>query len=246
MAIVYQATNLVNGKRYIGLTGRTLKKRRAGHLQAARGTKSNMIFHKAIRKHGAHAFEWKVRHDFLFDEDAIVCEASLIAKEKPEYNLSGGQGILGLRHSSETKARLRERAIRHIPLFLTYRHLGAEAVSRKVVCTDDGKEYSSASEAARIYGVAKSAIIELCNGNHPHRHSIGGRHFRYAEETQSEKDAHEKRASGRRRSKLNAEMVRQIRALRGTMSYSKIGSQFGVSGATVGDVLFGRCWSHVE
>jgi hypothetical protein len=54
--------------------------------------------------------------------------------------------------------------------------------SRKVLCLDDGKIYQSASEAARIYNVAKSAVIELCLGKN-NRKTVGGLKFKYVEET---------------------------------------------------------------
>jgi hypothetical protein len=53
--------------------------------------------------------------------------------------------------------------------------------SRKVLCLDDGKIYQSASEAARIYNVARSAVIELCLGKN-NRQSVGGFKFKYVEE----------------------------------------------------------------
>jgi hypothetical protein len=59
---------------------------------------------------------------------------------------------------------------------------GPMKISRKVLCLDDGEIYPSASEAARIYNVAKSAIIELCLGKN-NRKTVGGLKFKYVEET---------------------------------------------------------------
>jgi hypothetical protein len=58
---------------------------------------------------------------------------------------------------------------------------GPMKISRKVLCLDDGKIYQSASEAARIYNVAKSAVIELCLGKN-NRKSVGGLKFKYVED----------------------------------------------------------------
>lgn len=50
--------------------------------------------------------------------------------------------------------------------------------ARRVQCLADGKEYPSASSAAAAYGVAKSALIEMCLGKNG-RASVGGLAFQY-------------------------------------------------------------------
>lgn len=94
-AIVYQATNSVNGKRYIGFTTKGLEVRRSQHLKNARAKIGRCpLFHAAIRKHGPDNFVFEVLGDFDGDEDlAKLYEIEAIAKYKPEYNLShGGDG----------------------------------------------------------------------------------------------------------------------------------------------------------
>lgn len=54
--------------------------------------------------------------------------------------------------------------------------------SKRVICLDDLTIYPSASEAARQYNVAKSAVIELCLGKN-NRKSVGGLKFKYVEES---------------------------------------------------------------
>lgn len=93
LVIVYQATNTVNGHRYIGYTSRGLTARRKGHFnQASSG--SAYVFHRALRKYGRDNFVFEILADFNGDEDlarAYECEA--IAAYKPEYNLTyGGEG----------------------------------------------------------------------------------------------------------------------------------------------------------
>jgi hypothetical protein len=48
------------------------------------------------------------------------------------------------------------------------------------IVTYDGFEYKSASEAARQYGVARSALIELCL-KQKYRRTVGGFRFEYVE-----------------------------------------------------------------
>jgi nitric oxide synthase oxygenase domain/subunit len=59
-------------------------------------------------------------------------------------------------------------------------HLGPKASSKPVICINDGQSFESASSAARYYNVPKSAVIEICLRK-PHRKSIGGFSFKYAE-----------------------------------------------------------------
>lgn len=50
--------------------------------------------------------------------------------------------------------------------------------ARPVICVGDGRVFPSASEAARVYGVPKSAVIELCLGRNGRR-QVSGNVFRY-------------------------------------------------------------------
>mgnify|MGYP003477563096 FL=1 len=101
-AIVYQATNRVNGKRYIGYTARGLAVRRSQHFSIARKGGGNH-FQNALRKHGEDNFSFVVLGEFGDDEElAKVYEIEAIAKYRPEYNLSyGGEG--GTLHESSRK-----------------------------------------------------------------------------------------------------------------------------------------------
>lgn len=56
--LIYKATNIVNGKVYIGQTIKTLEERREGHIESAR--KPVFRFHKAIARYGIENFKWEV------------------------------------------------------------------------------------------------------------------------------------------------------------------------------------------
>lgn len=62
--IVYCITNKVNGKKYIGMTGRTLEQRWNSHCSAARNG-SPFRFHCAIRKYGEDNFIKEILFDNL-------------------------------------------------------------------------------------------------------------------------------------------------------------------------------------
>jgi group I intron endonuclease len=97
MGVVYCATNKINGKKYIGFTSISLKHRKGQHLAAAQTENGASFFHYAIRKYGAHNFEWEE----VFTSDDVrelkAMEKSLISENKSlrpgGYNLThGGEG----------------------------------------------------------------------------------------------------------------------------------------------------------
>lgn len=94
---VYLVTNLVNGKQYVGQTIGLLEKRWKRHTNSALAG-SSFALHRAIRKHGAAAFEVRSVH---------VCTEALLAMFERHfiktfktlgqfgYNMTaGGEGIL--------------------------------------------------------------------------------------------------------------------------------------------------------
>lgn len=92
MYIVYQITNSVNGKRYVGYSKHSLARRLSIHRADARKG-SDYTFHKAIRKYPWPAF----RAEVLCVEDTLAgakeSETLYILDTNPEYNSTlGGDG----------------------------------------------------------------------------------------------------------------------------------------------------------
>lgn len=201
MAIVYMATNLVNGNRYIGASKHSLAKRRRQHEWSAvnRRKRESMYFYAAIRKYGPSMFRWTILVSVQTADDAYDQEARIIEAMNPEYNMiSGGKGFgagfwtderrasqsirfRGRPLSMDMRKRLSIIGYANREQWKTYSHLGPIAVRRAVICIDDGKKYNSIAEAAKIYGVATSALNELCR-NQRGRKTVGGLRFRYAED----------------------------------------------------------------
>lgn len=89
--IIYQATNVVNNKMYIGKTIKTLKKRKQLHeADARRG--SDYIFHKALRKYGVENFKWKILCK-TSEEQLNELEKFYIEKYKTHYSLNSGYNM---------------------------------------------------------------------------------------------------------------------------------------------------------
>src|ERR1700674_5840201 len=79
--VVYLATNIVNGKRYLGATSRGLKVRRYKHFQDAKANRPGYrVFNSAIRKYGEGAFEWRIISTASSFEEMMEEEIRLIAK----------------------------------------------------------------------------------------------------------------------------------------------------------------------
>lgn len=75
--IVYCITNTANGKKYIGMTGRTLEERWKSHCSSARNG-SLFRFHSAIRKYGEDSFVKEVLFDNLNIQDCRTIEEETI------------------------------------------------------------------------------------------------------------------------------------------------------------------------
>ena len=106
--IVYQFTNAINGKRYIGYSKKTLEGRFYEHKKRARFN-PKVHFHKGIRKWGAENFVGEV----LFIEDseraAKETEILLILDRRPEYNKTmGGDGTPGHPVTDEVREKIRQ------------------------------------------------------------------------------------------------------------------------------------------
>jgi len=119
---VYVVTNLINGKRYIGLTETTLVRRWAQHVKSA-SMGSTTAIHRAIRKNGKAAFAiTELACLPAGSSRRLLCEMErmFIAKEgtlAPNgYNMTpGGDGmpkgednpLNGIKRSAETRAKIK-------------------------------------------------------------------------------------------------------------------------------------------
>lgn len=119
--IIYKATNLINGKCYIGQTSKTLDKRKHEHQIGVK----KYPFQNAINKYGYDNFEWEILcecEDKLIlnirETMKIIVEHSHISEGG--YNLTwGGDGqIKGWCPSEETRRKMSagQRKRIHVPL----------------------------------------------------------------------------------------------------------------------------------
>lgn len=111
---IYRATNLINGKVYIGFDS-NWPKRKDEHLWAAsRG--DSITFYNAIRKYGSDNFSWEVIYQSTDgDHTKNVMEEFFIKEHHSHihfensngYNMTlGGEGKLGYHHSQSAKEKI--------------------------------------------------------------------------------------------------------------------------------------------
>ena len=107
-AIVYLVRNMVNRKEYLGITRVGLEARQTKHIQnALRGQAGK--FYAAIRKYGPEVFRFEVLRKCASYQEALDCEREFIFSLGPAYNMTGGgEGMLGYRHTEETKKKMSE------------------------------------------------------------------------------------------------------------------------------------------
>lgn len=178
MAVVYMATNKVNGKRYIGVTMHALRTRISQHKSDAIGRHRQSRFHAAIRKYGFCSFEWVEIFQCQDIKEALKMEIEIIADQRPEYNISaGGEGrtsplsesakkkLMGNKNASGNKSS-RDRVItKEYRKNLSNALKNSESLRRRaVICLDTGILYKSISEAGEKLGIDWTAIQKVCSG----------------------------------------------------------------------------------
>lgn len=191
--VVYQAVNLINGKRYIGATEKGLRQRRMKHLaNASRGQPGK--FYTAIRKYGPQSFHFTALCQCSSFWEALELERRWIGRLTPEYNLTdGGGGVKGFRFSPESRSKMSKakkgKAGHPCPEWVKEKNAAlrrsekgrpvSEAKKaalriniskakkvrqRPVVCVNTGKIFDSVTEAAKEYGVSTGHISLYCGG----------------------------------------------------------------------------------
>lgn len=111
MCVVYQAVNVVNGHRYIGITRKGLDRRVRRHYWTACSGRGAAIG-AAIRKYGKDNIQFSTLIVCPSFEYAKEMEIAAITAYTPEYNLTkGGDGTIGLKLSEAAKARIRDSQI---------------------------------------------------------------------------------------------------------------------------------------
>lgn len=197
---VYVHTNLMNGKRYVGITSQKPEYR----WNYGNAYKNNPHFWSAICKYGWDGFSHEILFDYLDKEQAEAKEIELIAKWNTQdrrfgYNVAAGgesnsgyvpteevrrkwsEARTGTKRSAETKARMAEASRRN---YERCREPLAKAKYKPVnMYTLDGefiRSFESIMAAGAEFGWPHSTyahIGEVCKGK---RKQCGGYYWEYA------------------------------------------------------------------
>ncbi len=110
---LYRVVHRETGRGYVGISVRHAI-RWNEHRRAARAG-SPLPFHRALRKHGSEAFDWRVIA-WSSMAGARQLEQIAVALGLGRYNAtSGGQGTVGWKHTAAAKQKMREAALRRPP-----------------------------------------------------------------------------------------------------------------------------------
>lgn len=108
---IYKATNILNGKCYVGFDSNWPKRKKCHKSRA--DIANNQYFHKSLKKHGFDNFVWEVLYQGTDKDYTLnVMEPKLIAENESHFTLNGynltygGEGTLGRIVSEETKRKL--------------------------------------------------------------------------------------------------------------------------------------------
>lgn len=70
--IIYIATNVFNGKSYVGQTRVALENRISQHFQSSKKSDSVNAFHHALLQYGKSGFEWRVLEEFEGTKEEVI------------------------------------------------------------------------------------------------------------------------------------------------------------------------------
>ena len=90
--IIYQITNEVNGKFYIGKTTKTIEERFREHLYESRYERNGSYLYKSMRKYGTEHYTIKIIECQVDETNLDERERYWIEKLNPHYNLTEGGG----------------------------------------------------------------------------------------------------------------------------------------------------------
>jgi group I intron endonuclease len=110
--IIYKATNVSNGKVYIGKTTLSLNVRKARHYASAkRGSETN--FHRALRIHSNECFKWEILSKAIDETELNEFEVKYIKEYnsyKKGYNMTeGGDGGFTYKKGTEMYERIKHK-----------------------------------------------------------------------------------------------------------------------------------------
>lgn len=188
---VYCHTNLINGKKYVGQTGKNKAEERWGYngiqykpSKNPKNNHGNYHFWNSIQKYGWDNFKHEILKDNLSKEEAnywekyYIKEWDLLNPNKGYNHKEGGEGG---KLSEESKMKISKNHSRywlgrkHSEEYIFERRKNANNC-KKIICIETQRIFNSMAEASREMNLSYSHITEVCNNK---RKTTGGYHFEY-------------------------------------------------------------------
>lgn len=212
---VYCHTNKINGKRYVGITGKSPNQR----WDNGNGYKNNPMFSRAIKKYGWDNFHHDILFVFNTQQEANLKERELIKNWKLQdsnygYNICDGgydspitdkiKSIISLKAKDrwkniEYKEKMKKSLSKRWdnPEFRKKMYSCGSVVSfghkpynnLEVICLESGIIYNSIEEAGKKTGICSRSIGLACSGRY---YTAGGFHWDYVD-TKKRQEAEQKR-----------------------------------------------------
>lgn len=218
--IIYKATNIINGKIYIGLSTKSLKHRKKGHYYNSIKPKSH--FHKSLRKYRKEDFTWKVIDTADNIDDLKEMEVAWIAyynSYNKGYNgTEGGDGTFGKFVSKEARKKM-------------------SMIHKGKTITKEHRDKTSASQKGKI----------IPNETMEKRREYYADRILNRVKANSEKEYSGKVGENSGRAKLSEKDVLLIRELYTIRKFKqkKISEIFGVSIGAISGIVTYRNWRHI-
>ena len=225
MGIIYCYTNLINNKKYIGQTINPEMRYSAhkSNYQNPKNGEYNSLLHKAFRKYGFENFKYEILVQDI-DDINVLNDLEVYYISKYNTQVPNGYNVeVGGKNSPKPK---------------TLEHRKKEIWGQAKLTEEEVIELRKAYKA-------KKSPTEIYNQKYKERlhynsflNIWSGRRYGLIMPEVFEKGRH---------TKLNANIVKQIREDRKTtnLSYDKLAEKYGISKGTVADIIKGRTWKNV-
>lgn len=175
--IIYKATNIINGKVYIGKTVQTLKQRKYVHKSYSKRDTSDkkVIFHNALKKYGWENFKWEILCECDDYNLLGIRETMKIIVNNSHYidgygyNMTyGGEGCLGYKHSESARKKIsKSKTGENNPMFNKtttgfkgHKHNKKSRENISNSLSESWKNLSSEEKEKRLQGVHSHIITE--------------------------------------------------------------------------------------
>lgn len=148
--VLYRVVHRESGKDYVGISTAYEQRWQHHKADAARGGKTSCPkFHRALRKYGPDAFDWKVLAWTSCFSGAAVLEQLAIALGMGALNLTkGGEGSIGKVLSAESRAKISAAGKGRIPK------------NKGVPCSEQTKAKLRVSSAGRTHNRGRIHTLE--------------------------------------------------------------------------------------